>query len=147
MPAMHDGALSIRRGRRTDLPALLKLLHAESLVAIDKAQARHWRRLASDPGLDFYVAERNGAIQGAFLVCYVRALRTHGWQGVLDVAFSHTLTSSLEQELLNFAKARARKHGCRQLVMWPREAQERGYLAALAQGGFHPIGDLLSCAL
>jgi hypothetical protein len=81
------------------------------------------------------------------LVCYVRALRAHGWQGVLDVAFSDALPTPLEQELLNFAKARARKHGCRQLVAWPRDTHDRGCLTALTRGGFHPVGDVLSCEL
>ena len=144
---MHTGAVTIRRGRRTDLLALLSLLHPEPLAEIDQTHARHWRRLASDPGLDFYVAEYNGAIQGALLVCYVRALRTHGWQAILDVAFPSPPVQILEQELLNFAKARARKRGCRQLIAWLREAANSDWLAALAQGGFHTVGDMLFCNL
>ena len=147
MPAMHNGSFTIRRGRRTDLPALLELLHAAPPTTIAKAQARHWRRLASDPGLDFYVAERDGAIQGALLVCYVRTLRIRGWQGILDVAFPHSSTAPLDQELLDFAKARARKRGCRQLLAWRQEAVENGCLAALTQGGFHLRGEVLSCDL
>jgi hypothetical protein len=147
MPAMREGAVTIRRGRRTDLPALLALLHAEPSATIDKAQTRHWRRLASDPGLDFYIAERDGAIQGALLVCYIRALRAQGWQGILDVAFAPPSTRELEQEILNFAKARARKRGCRQLIAWRRDAAENGCLTALTQGGFHQAGEVLSCDL
>jgi hypothetical protein len=147
MPAMREGAVTISRGRRTDLPALLALLHAEPAAMIDKAQTRHWRRLASDPGLDFYIAERNGAIQGALLVSYIRALRAQGWQGILDVAFAPPSTRELEQEILNFAKARARKRGCRQLIAWLRKAAENGCLTALTQGGFHQAGEVLSCDL
>jgi N-acetylglutamate synthase-like GNAT family acetyltransferase len=147
MPSMYDSRVTIRRGRRTDLPGILALLTPTAQVAVDKAQARHWRRLAGDPSLDFYVAEQNGAILGALLVCYVRALREHGWRAILDLVLLPPSPCALGQDLVHFAKARARKRGCRQLIAWRREAAENGHLATLTQGGFHPVGEVLSCEL
>lgn len=147
MPSMRDGLVKIRRGRRTDLPELLALLTPTAPVAFDKAQARHWRRLAGDPSLDFYVAERNGVLLGALLVCYVRALREQGWRAILELAFLPPSPCEFGQDLVNFAKERARQRGCRHLIVWRREATENGQLATLTQGGFHPVGEVLSCEI
>jgi N-acetylglutamate synthase-like GNAT family acetyltransferase len=147
MPSMHDGIVTIRRGKRTDLPQLLSLLTPTASVDQDKEQARHWRRLAGDPSLDFYVAEQNGALLGALLVCYVRMLREHGWRAVLDLVFRPPSPDALGQDLVNFAKARARQRGCRHIIAWSREAAENGHLATLTQGGFLPLGEVLSCEL
>jgi len=147
MPTMQTEVITIRRGKRTDLPALVKLLNPFALTSLDKVQVRHWRRLASDPSLDFYIAEHNGAVSGALLVCYIRMLREQGWQAVLDVAFASTSSGELRQAILTFAKKRAQKRGCRQLIMWRAEAKADSDLAVLQQGGFRPAGDVLSCDL
>jgi N-acetylglutamate synthase-like GNAT family acetyltransferase len=144
MPTMHDGAIKIRRGKRTDLPALLALLKPGTPQGNNKAQLSHWRRLASDPRLDFYVAEQDGALCGALLVCYVRLIREYGWRALLDIASVSPFSCTLEQELLNFAKARARQRGCRQLIAWRGEAAAHGHLNALTEGGFCTIGEMLS---
>jgi hypothetical protein len=147
MPGMHKSAIKIRRGRRTDFPALQKLFSSGMPALADKAQVRHWRRLASDPGLDFYVAEQDGAILGALLVCYVRVLREPGWQAILDMASLMPSVCSLGPLLVNFAKARARKRGCRQLLAWRTGAAGDDHFNVLMQGGFRPFGEVLSCDL
>ena len=147
MLTMHAEAVKIRRGRRTDLPALVALLKPEAPAFIDEVQTRHWRRLASDPGLDFYIAEHNGTILGALLVCYIRTLRKQGWHAILDVAFTVTSPCDLGLTLVSFAKMRARKRGCRQLIAWRGKIETNGHLAVLQQGGFRPAGDMLSCEL
>jgi hypothetical protein len=147
MPGMSESIVKIRRGRRTDLPALVELCASTTPTPTDKTQARHWRRLASDPNLDFYVAEQHGAIVGALLICYIRSLREQGWRAVLDIAFLASSSCTLGQELLTFAKARARQRGCRQLIAGYQEAADNGRLAALTQGGFLPVGEVLSCEL
>lgn len=147
MPDMHNGTVNIRRGKRADLPALLALLAPVERLGSDKAQARHWRRLASDPAHDFYVAEQGGTIQGMVLVCYVRSLRHHGWQAILDVVVPAGAAQTIGQELLDFAKARARKRGCQHLFAWMIDHAGDERLAVLAEGGFRRAGDVLSCRL
>ena len=144
---MHAEAVKIRRGRRTDLHALVKLLNPGAPVCLDKPQTRHWRRLASDPGLDFYVAEHAGVIQGALLVCYTRTLQEQGWQAVLDMKLASDTPSELVHTLLSFAKVRARRRGCRKLLVLCNKIETNGYLTMFYQGGFRPTGDVLSCEL
>jgi len=147
MPTMHAEAIKIRRGKRTDLSALVELFQPGPVALVDKAHARHWRRLAGDPSLDFYVAEQEGAIRGVALVCYIRALQDPGWQAVLDIAFSLSSSNMLADALMSFAKARARKRGCQRLLVWREKVETNGYASLLHQGGFRPIGDVLSCDL
>lgn len=147
MPTMCAEAIKIRRGKRTDLPALMALLNPTASAPFDKAQVRHWRRLASDPSLDFYIAERDGAILGALVVCYIRTLREQGWQAVLDVALALASSCELGLALVRFAKMRARKRGCRRLIVWRGKTASHDHLAILQQGGFRPAGDMLSCEL
>ena len=64
----------MRRAKRTDIAALRLLAAPAAAESISRAETRHWRRLASDPRLDCYVAEQAGAVQGLLLVCYVRTL-------------------------------------------------------------------------
>ena len=99
-----DHRLHIRRGKRTDIPALRALSFAvagsdedqnqeatqettlkEASQQMTKQEVQHWRRLASDPSLDFYVAEQAGSLQGMVLVCYLRSLYNPGWYAILDI--------------------------------------------------------------
>jgi N-acetylglutamate synthase-like GNAT family acetyltransferase len=148
MPGMLEHAIKIRRGRRTDEAALEVLLSPVPHTDSAKAQIRHWRRLASDPSLDFYVAEHNdGSIQGVVLVCYVRRLRVRGWEAVLDIVVHPAAASTIGQTLLDFAKARARKRGCQQLRLYTQHASRDQRYGFLTQAGFVPTGDVLSCGL
>lgn len=147
MPTMHAEAIKIRRGRRTDLSALEELLKPGVSALIDKSQTRHWRRLAGDPSLDFYVAEYKGALQGALLVCYIRALQEPGWQAVLEVALALDSPGELAHALVSFAKARARQRGCQRLLVLRDRIETNGYVSMLQQRGFRPKGDVLSCDL
>lgn len=144
MPSMHEGEIKIRRGKRTDFPALMALLAGSSGEA-SRGQVRHWRRLASDPGLDFYVAEQGGTIQGIVLVCYIRDLRCPGWQAILDVVVPAADEYGIVQALLAFAKARARKRGCQRLLVCEVESKDNGRGVPLVSAGFRPIGEVLSC--
>lgn len=147
MLTMYAGSVKIRRGRRTDLPGLMALLKPEAPIHIDKTQTRHWRRLASDPGLDFYIAEHEGAVLGALLMCYIRTLRQQGWQAILEVAVTATSPGELGLALVSFAKMRARKRGCRQLIAWRGKMETNDHSTVLQQGGFRLAGDVLSCEL
>ena len=75
----------MRRAKRTDISALRLLAAPAAAESVSRTETRHWRRLASDPQLDFYVAEQAGAVQGMLLMCYVRSLGSPGWQALLDL--------------------------------------------------------------
>jgi len=138
--------LKIRRGRRTDSLALQALLRPSTPVEMSKTEIRHWRRLAGDPALDFYVAEQAGTIRGIVLVCYVRELQRPGWQAILDVVVPASATCDIGQKLLDFAKARARKRGCQRMLVWMTDKGESQHVL-FARGGFHRIGEVLSYSL
>ena len=123
-----ENILHIRRGKRTDVPALQTLsfavagsIHTEhdQLATHDltKQEIQHWRRLASDPALDFYVAEQAGSLQGMVLVCYLRSLHNRGWRASLDITILASAAEEIGQALLDFAKARARKRGCQLMYL------------------------------
>lgn len=134
-------SLRVRRAKRTDIPALRTLASPRASGPISRAETRRWRRLAGDPTLDFYVAEQTGTVQGILLVCYVRTLGSPGWQGLLDMLVGPAADQDIARALLNFAKARARKRGCRQL--WGHRADRE----LLLHNGFATVDDLLSCRL
>lgn len=144
---MSDRAIKIRRGKRTDFPALQGLLTPAQQAAVSKAQIRHWRRLAGDARHDFYVAEQEGAILGSVLVCYVRGLRHSGWQAILDIVLSPFGPGHIGQALLSFAKTRARKRGCRHLFICSLNERGHDECLPLIRAGFHRAGDVLFCEL
>lgn len=144
---MQYGSVKIRRGKRTDFPALVALLAPADQAAANQVQARHWRRLASDPAHDFYVAEQEDTLRGMVLVSYIRGLRHYNWQAMLDVVFPSPAACAISQALLDFAKARARKRGCQHLFVWVTDHAGSEQLAPLMQAGFHRSGEVLSCGL
>src|SRR4051812_15744079 len=100
---MSHGRIKIRRGKRTDLPALAPLLCFPPALDTEKKHVQHWRRLASDPTHDFYVIEHHNALQGMVLVSYVRTLAHLGWLAVLDLAVMSTTPSDVGLALIDFA--------------------------------------------
>lgn len=145
--AMLHGRIKIRRGKRTDLFALAPLLSFPSPLAMEKKRVQHWRRLASDPAHDFYVAEEHEALQGMLLVSYVRTLLHFGWLAVLDVAVMPTASNDVGIALIDFAKARARKRGCQRMVVSPCLQNDQMPLTPLLETGFLRTGEVLSCLL
>ena len=139
--------MKIRRGKRTDFPVLMTLLTPTATEEPDKAQARYWRRLASDPMHDFYVAEQEGIIRGMVLVSYIRSLTHQRWQAILDLAVPVSAACDIAQELLNFAKMRARKRGCQHLLACVNTHERQEQLALLLRAGFLCTGEVLSCGL
>ncbi len=159
-----DHILNIRRGKRTDAPALQALSFAvagsihnqqatqvtplrEAFQDLTKQEIQHWRRLASDPALDFYIAEQAGSLQGIVLVCYLRSLYNPGWYAILDITILASAAEGIGQALLDFAKARARKRGCQLMCIQACKATGRGDEELLKRNGFSAAGTLLSCAL
>ena len=147
MPGMQEGTIKIRRGKRTDFPALIALVHSQSPCEANKGQVRHWRRLAGDPSLDFYIAEQEGTIRGMVLVCYIRELSRPGWQAILDVVAPVSEECGIGRALLDFVKGRARKRGCQRLLVYKIAHEGDEWCASLTQAGFHRVGDVLCCGL
>ncbi len=145
---MSQGPITIRRGQRTDFPLLPQLLEPTVSPQSEKAQVRHWRRVASNPTHDFYVAGREGSVRGMVLVSYIRALTTPGWRAILDLVVPVAALSEVGPLLLDFAKARARQRGCPHLMVWMTTQDQSEELSTLfLQAGFLPSGEVLSCAL
>jgi N-acetylglutamate synthase-like GNAT family acetyltransferase len=144
---MPQSAVKIRRGKRTDFPMLLQLLAPITPQEADKAQVRHWRRIAADPTHDFYVAEQEGTVRGMVLVSYIRGLTYRGWQAILDLVAPVSALRDVGFALLNFAKARAQQRGCQHILVWQATHQEEGLTALFCQAGFLRSGEVLSCAL
>ena len=142
--------LAIRRGRRTDLTACQTMLFPDtSDDEWRKAEVRHWRRLARDPALDFYVAQHTDVLQGMILVNYIRRLRHSGWLAVLDIAVLPSAPAQVGQALLDFAKERAQKRACPSVVWLPCSGQSTAQLtpAFFRDNGFQQVGEFWSCPL
>jgi N-acetylglutamate synthase-like GNAT family acetyltransferase len=145
---MPQGAVKIRRGKRTDFPRLLQLLAPTVPQETEKAQVRYWRRVASDPTHDFYVAEQEGAVRGMVLVSYIRGLTSQGWRAILDLVAPVSALRDVGLLLLNFAKTRAQQRGCHHIMVWNTPEEHSEELTALfVQAGFRHSGEVLSCAL
>lgn len=140
----------IRRGKRTDLAALEALCRpGVSAPRSGKDMARHWRRLADDPGLDFYVAQDDDGLHGVLLLSYVRRLRDRGWHAFVDIALEDTAPASVGNALIEFAKRRAHTRAC-DTVLWLPDLEvptppEVG--ALLADNGFCRHGACWSCPI
>jgi N-acetylglutamate synthase-like GNAT family acetyltransferase len=145
---MPQGAVKIRRGRRTDFPLLLQLLAPAAPQETGKAQVRYWRRVASDPTHDFYVAEQGGIVRGMVLVSYIRGLTSQGCRAILDLVAPVSVLCDIGLLLLNFAKTRAQQRGCHHIMVWDTPEEQAEELTALfVQAGFLRSGEVLSCAL
>lgn len=139
--------LRVRRGKRADMTALHTMLHPHGSEAeTGKPEARHWRRLAHDPSVDFYVAQHDQGLHGMILLNYVRSLRQHGWQAFLDMAVGQSAPSNAKNALLDFAKRRARKRSCVSLV-WLPGPQAAVPPSVLVANGFRRSGEIWACDL
>lgn len=108
----------IRRSRRTDFNAVMKLLATSGIPVPppDRATLRRFRHIVADLGTDFYLALVDGTPVGLVHVTYARAL-THGPRAGLNQlvvadSFRHR---GIGAALLDFAARRARKRGCMML--------------------------------
>lgn len=144
---MPQGPITIRRGQRTDFPLLLQLVAPTTVQKIEKAQMRYWRRVASSPTHDFYVAEQDGTVRGMILVSYIRSLTMQGWRAILDFVAPVSALSEVGLVLLTFAKTRAQRRGCQQILWHPAQAQSAELTTLFREAGFLHSGEVLSCAL
>jgi hypothetical protein len=144
---MPQGSITIRRGKRTDLPAFAPLLSFLSAHQTDKKQTQYWRRLVNDPAHDFYVAEQHGTLQGMVLVSYVRTLLHLGWLAILEFALTPPARHDVSRELIAFAKSRASQRGCQRIIVSIDGGAPQTPLTPLLETGFLRTGDVLSCPL
>jgi GNAT superfamily N-acetyltransferase len=112
---MSDGRVHIRRGRRTDFTAVMRLL-AASGVAVpvpDRATLRRFRQLVADLGGDFYLALVDDAVVGLVHVTYARQLAAPP-SARLDqlVVAPAARRRGIGSALLAFVEQRAHRRGC-----------------------------------
>ncbi len=115
---MPEGAVHIRRTRRTDFTAVMSLL-ATSATAVpppDRAALRRFRNIVNDLGADLYVAVVDGVLAGLVHVTYARQL-TVPPAARLDqlVVAADFRRRGVGAALLGFARTRARRRGCADL--------------------------------
>lgn len=113
---MHDARpIRHRRGRRTDLMDVLRLLAAaEGGAPIpDRAMLRRFRRIVSDLGNDLYVALIGERLEGFVHITYRRHV-TLGSRGRVEtlIVSEHERAGELAASLAALAERRARHRGC-----------------------------------
>ena len=116
-----EAGLRIRRSRRTDFVAVMRLLAASGVPvpAPDRATLRRFRRVVDDLGADFYLILVDGTLAGLVHVTYARqvagAPRARLDQLVVAEPFRRR---GIGAALLAFAQTRARRRGCGTLCCW-----------------------------
>lgn len=115
---MLAGPIRHRRGRRTDLFAILKILAASELTTPvpDRATLRRFRRLVADLGSDVYVALLEERLVGFIHVTYARQLADapRGRVEALVVA-PEARGRGVGASLAALARRRAERRGCHDL--------------------------------
>jgi GNAT superfamily N-acetyltransferase len=139
---MSAAGLRIRRAKRTDFTAVMRLL-AEAGQAIppsDRATLRRFRNIVADLGGDFYLALVDGALAGLVHVTYARHLTLPPLARLdqLVVAESYRRRGA-GTALLGLARRRARQRGCTSLSC--ALASDRSPAQAfLEKAGMRPAG-------
>jgi ribosomal protein S18 acetylase RimI-like enzyme len=112
---MTEVRVHVRRGRRTDFTAVMRLL-ANAAIAVpppDRATLRRFRNLVADLGADFYTASVDGELVGLVHVTYARQL-TRPPRATLDwlLVDRACRRRGVGSALLAFVRQRARQRGC-----------------------------------
>jgi hypothetical protein len=104
-----------RRGRRTDLIDILRLLTQTEEVAPvpDRATLRRFRRIVADLGGDLYVALVGERLVGFVQISYRRDM-TRGMRGRVEslVVSEHECPREVATSLVALAEQRARRRSC-----------------------------------
>lgn len=128
--------LEIRRGRRQDFAAVMRLLAPGALEAPDRRTLRRFRHIAADLGADLYVATLGGKVVGVIHVSYARQL-TGGQRARIEAlgADAEYARHDIRQHLVDLALGRARKRECASVCCVPagREAGSAVEHAGLRQ--------------
>jgi N-acetylglutamate synthase-like GNAT family acetyltransferase len=128
--------LKIRRARRLDFAAVMRLLAPAGEPSPDRRTLRRFRSIVADLGADLYVAEVGGEIVGVVHASYVRQLGGGQRGRIEDLAASPERAGlGVEKSLLEFIVARARKRDCSALSCVPASS---GAGAVAANAGLEP---------
>jgi GNAT superfamily N-acetyltransferase len=132
-------ATSIRRARRSDFTAVMRLLATTGVPVPppDRRTLRRFRYIVDDLGADLYVALVDGTLAGLVHLTYARQLTKGPWARLELLVVEPCLRRrGIGRGLLRFALQRATKHACSG-VGWclPPEASV-GATQLLAEAGF-----------
>ena len=117
----------IRRSRRTDFPAVMRLLAAAGvpLPPPDRTTLRRFRRLVADLGSDLYLAVLDDAAAGLVHVSYTRQLAHAPTARIESLLVDPARRrQGIGSVLLAFADRRARRRGCASLC-WSLGTEDR----------------------
>jgi Acetyltransferase (GNAT) family len=134
-----------RRGRRTDLMEILRLLaQTEGVAAVpDRAMLRRFRRIVSDLGNDLYVALIGERLQGFVQITYRRHV-TLGLRGRVEslIVNADERAREVATSLAILAEQRARRRCCFDLSYAPDNVSHT-VNEILAGKGWVPAGQEL----
>ncbi len=133
---MHAPDVAIRRGRREDFTAVMALLARAGapVPPPDRAALRRFRRIATDLGSDFYVAEVGGELAGFVYITYARQLAGGAQARIESLLAAAERRAEIESRLLALAAERARKRACARLCWVPSPTGAISPAAAAAAG-------------
>ncbi len=115
---------TIRLANERDLPAILRLIAADSLTGVDALDAgepaRHYvealETIQADPNNEFWVLEDNsGAVAGCFQMTYTPGMAyLGGWRATVETVrvAPHLRGKGLGRTMMEWAIDRARNRGC-----------------------------------
>jgi len=136
---MHLVPVRLRRARRTDFVAVMKVLASNNLPVplADRATLRRFRRIVADLGGDFYVALSGEQVVGFVHVTYARQLATAARARVEALAVQRDRQGrGIGSALLELAYRRACRRGCTDLRCETGDA-EPWFLAFLSRRGWN----------
>jgi N-acetylglutamate synthase-like GNAT family acetyltransferase len=145
---MHPVPVKLRRARRTDFVAVMKVLASTNLPVppADRSTLRRFRRVVADLGGDFYVALSAGQVIGFVHVTYARQLATAARARVEALAVqSDRQGCGIGSALLDLACRRAHRRGCTDVRCETGEA-ERWFSEFLSRRGWVHERYVLQCA-
>jgi N-acetylglutamate synthase-like GNAT family acetyltransferase len=117
---MDTPALKIRRGRREDFTAVMRLLAPPGAVEPDRRTLRRFRHIVADLGADLYVADLGGSVVGVVHASYSRQISGAQRARIEGLAADPGQGGrDLERQLLEFIIERARKRCCGTLCCVP----------------------------
>jgi len=122
---MDRPALKIRRGRRQDFAAVMRLLAPAEEMPADRRTLRRFRHIVADLGNDLYVAEFGQRLVGVIHASYARQLKGPQRARIEDLAVDpECAPSEVARSLLEFMLVRARRRSCAILCCVPGDRDE-----------------------
>lgn len=142
MPESSEPRLHVRRARRTDFVAVMRLCAAAAPFAAmplpDRATLRRFRQLVNDLGGDFYLGFFAGELAGLVHATYARRLAEQPMARVEELIVApEWRRRGVGSRLLALVVRRARKRGCATIACTPT-SDSQGVAAFLAAAGLRP---------